>query len=336
MVEHDGQEGRRRPLRRARRSAHPRCSTVAMVFQQFALLPWRTVRENVGFGLELRGMRQGRARTASSTRSSTWSASSSGPSKYAHELSGGMQQRVGLARAFATDADILLMDEPFSALDPLIRDKLQDELLELQKRAQQDHRLRQPRPRRGAEDRQPIAIMEGGRIVQCGDAPRTSSYARPTTTSPNSSAHEPAQRAPRHLGDDARLDAPPRGRRHPHRRRAACASTSTPTTTRCGATLDGREARIATADGILGDDPADQCDMIVAPVDLTLRAGDRAEAPDRPPDRAGRPARPPRRPLRRRRNLPRPAEAAMMGLTLPSLPKAGETTNCIPAKAGTQ
>ena len=53
--------------------------------------------------------------------------------KYAHELSGGMQQRVGLARAFATDADILLMDEPFSALDPLIRNRLQDELLELQR-----------------------------------------------------------------------------------------------------------------------------------------------------------------------------------------------------------
>ena len=66
-----------------------------------------------------------------------------------------MQQRVGLARAFATDADILLMDEPFSALDPLIRDKLQDELLELQQKLKQDHHLRQPRSRRGAEDRQP-------------------------------------------------------------------------------------------------------------------------------------------------------------------------------------
>ena len=64
--------------------------------------------------------------------------------KYAHELSGGMQQRVGLARAFATDAPILLMDEPFSALDPLIRTQLQDELLELQRQLKQHHRLRQP------------------------------------------------------------------------------------------------------------------------------------------------------------------------------------------------
>ncbi|MBV9222046.1 MAG: ATP-binding cassette domain-containing protein, partial [Methylobacteriaceae bacterium] len=105
-----------------------RTSRIAMVFQQFALLPWRTVAENVGFGLELRGVARAEIKRIVDQKLamvglSKWAG------KFGHELSGGMQQRVGLARAFATDADILLMDEPFSALDPLIRDKLQDELL---------------------------------------------------------------------------------------------------------------------------------------------------------------------------------------------------------------
>jgi glycine betaine/proline transport system ATP-binding protein len=114
-------------LRRLRRER------IAMVFQHFGLLPWRTVRENVAFGLELSGVgRRERLRVADEKLElvglAQWG------DRYASELSGGMQQRVGLARAFASDADILLMDEPFSALDPLIRSKLQDELLELQAR----------------------------------------------------------------------------------------------------------------------------------------------------------------------------------------------------------
>ena len=93
-------------------------------------LPWRTVAENVAFGLELRRMPKADidrivADKLAMVGLTQWAG------KFGHELSGGMQQRVGLARAFATDADILLMDEPFSALDPLIRDKLQDELLAL-------------------------------------------------------------------------------------------------------------------------------------------------------------------------------------------------------------
>ena len=107
-----------------------------MVFQQFALLPWRTVARECR--LRARAARRRRRRERDQRRrreAASWSASTQWADKYAHELSGGMQQRVGLARAFATDADILLMDEPFSALDPLIRDKLQDELLELQQRA---------------------------------------------------------------------------------------------------------------------------------------------------------------------------------------------------------
>jgi len=145
-----------------------RTERVAMVFQQFALLPWRTVEENVGFGLEIRGMGEDERRPIVDEKLrlvglEQWR------DKYAHELSGGMQQRVGLARAFATDADILLMDEPFSALDPLIRTHLQDELLELQRALKKtiifvSHDLDEAL-KLGTH----IAIMEAGRIVQYGD-----------------------------------------------------------------------------------------------------------------------------------------------------------------------
>ncbi|MFI0847366.1 choline ABC transporter ATP-binding protein [Mesorhizobium sp. IMUNJ 23232] len=140
---------------------------VAMVFQQFGLLPWRTVEENVGFGLELSGVpeadRKARVRKQLElVHLDQWA------KKYAHELSGGMQQRVGLARAFATEAPILLMDEPFSALDPLIRTKLQDELLQLQKTLKKtiifvSHDLEE-----ALKIGNTITIMEGGRIVQSG------------------------------------------------------------------------------------------------------------------------------------------------------------------------
>jgi len=150
-------------LRRVRRER------VAMVFQQFGLLPWRTVRENVGLGLELRGESAAKRQSIVDDKLelvglSQWA------ERYVSELSGGMQQRVGLARAFATDADILLMDEPFSALDPLIRGKLQGELLALQERVKKtilfvshdlDEALR-------LGDR--ISILQSGRIVQTGTA----------------------------------------------------------------------------------------------------------------------------------------------------------------------
>jgi glycine betaine/proline transport system ATP-binding protein len=140
---------------------------VTMVFQQFALLPWRTVRENVGFGLELRGMPKAE-RDAVVDQKLAMVGLSKWADKFAHELSGGMQQRVGLARAFATDADILLMDEPFSALDPLIRSKLQDELLGLQKELKKtivfvSHDLDE-----ALKIGNHIAILEGGRMVQYG------------------------------------------------------------------------------------------------------------------------------------------------------------------------
>ena len=148
---------------------HIRQKQVAMVFQQFALLPWRTVRENAGFGLELAGVPEAE-RNAMVDKQLKLVGLDQWANKYVHELSGGMQQRVGLARAFATEAPILLMDEPFSALDPLIRTKLQDELLQLQKSIKKtivfvSHDLEE-----ALKIGSRITIMEGGRIVQSGTA----------------------------------------------------------------------------------------------------------------------------------------------------------------------
>ncbi len=142
---------------------------VAMVFQQFALLPWRTVRDNVGLGLELRGIDKAeRDRIVDEKLDMVGLTRWAG--KYGHELSGGMQQRVGLARAFATDADILLMDEPFSALDPLIRTKLQDELLDLQSKLKKTILFVSHDLDEAMKLGNRIVIMEGGRIVQAGTA----------------------------------------------------------------------------------------------------------------------------------------------------------------------
>ncbi len=148
-------------LRRVRRNR------VSMVFQQFALMPWLTVRENVAFGLDIRGVPKAeRDRLVDDkiklVRLGQFT------EKFAHELSGGMQQRVGLARAFATEASILLMDEPFSALDPLIREHLQDELLELQRTLKKtiifvSHDLDE-----ALKIGSRIAIMEAGKVVQFG------------------------------------------------------------------------------------------------------------------------------------------------------------------------
>ncbi len=148
-------------LRRVRRES------VSMVFQQFGLLPWRTVRDNVGLGLELAGLDKA-ARIKRVDQELEMVGLADRADALVGELSGGMQQRVGLARAFATDAPILLMDEPFSALDPLIRTRLQDELLDLQKQRGRtiifvSHDLDE-----AFKIGNRIAIMEGGRIVQCG------------------------------------------------------------------------------------------------------------------------------------------------------------------------
>ena len=105
---------------------HLRTNRVSMVFQKFALMPWLSVLDNVAFGLEMQGMSK-KKRHQRAREQLTMVGLAEWEDKFPHELSGGMQQRVGLARAFAMDSDILLIDEPFSALDPLIRAQLQDE-----------------------------------------------------------------------------------------------------------------------------------------------------------------------------------------------------------------
>ncbi len=144
-----------------------RARNLGMVFQHMALLPHRTVRDNVGFPLQVRG----------EPKSERWDVSQrclrmvnlhGYEDRFPHELSGGMQQRVGLARALASDPDVLLMDEPFSALDPLIRRQLQDQFMTLSAELDKttvfithdlDEAIR-------IGDR--IAIMKDGRIVQIG------------------------------------------------------------------------------------------------------------------------------------------------------------------------
>ncbi|MEM6941473.1 MAG: choline ABC transporter ATP-binding protein [Pseudomonadota bacterium] len=150
-----------RDLRKVRREC------VSMVFQQFGLLPWRSVLENVALALELSRVPR-RDRLARAEKQLALVGLADWADRKVSELSGGMQQRVGLARAFVTEAPILLMDEPFSALDPLIRTRLQDELLELQRALQRtiifvSHDLDEAFKLGGR-----IAIMEGGRIVQIG------------------------------------------------------------------------------------------------------------------------------------------------------------------------
>jgi len=140
---------------------------LSMVFQHFAIFPHRTVRDNVSFGLSLRNLSKGDldART-------NWALESVGLNGWEDvrpaELSGGMKQRVGLARALATDAEVLLMDEPFSALDPLIRREMQNLLLQLHRNLGRTivfvtHDLNEAM-RIG--DR--IVLMKDGRVVQSG------------------------------------------------------------------------------------------------------------------------------------------------------------------------
>ena len=142
---------------------------IGMVFQNFALLPHRSVLDNVAMPLEIRQVsKNDRMRQAAAileiVELSAWG------SKFAHELSGGMQQRVGLARALAANPDVLLMDEPFSALDPLIRRQLQDEFLRLSNILKKTTVFITHDLDEAVRIGHRIAIMRDGRVVQIGTA----------------------------------------------------------------------------------------------------------------------------------------------------------------------
>lgn len=144
-----------------------RSEHVSMVFQNFALMPWMTVLDNVAFGLEMQGIGK-TERRAKAMEKLVMVGLDKWHDMYPHELSGGMQQRVGLARAFAMDTDILLMDEPFSALDPLIRSQLQDELIELQQRLNKTILFVSHDLDEALKIGTNIAIMESAQIIQHG------------------------------------------------------------------------------------------------------------------------------------------------------------------------
>lgn len=146
-----------------------RNNKIGMVFQNFALLPHRSVLDNVAMPLDIRKIsKYERLRQAAKildiVELGAWG------NKFAHELSGGMQQRVGLARALAADPDVLLMDEPFSALDPLIRRQLQDEFIGLSRVMNKTTVFITHDLDEAVRVGHRIAIMRDGRIVQIGTA----------------------------------------------------------------------------------------------------------------------------------------------------------------------
>lgn len=138
---------------------------IAMVFQNFALMPHRSVLDNIALPLEIRGIHKNKrleiaAHYLHLVELAGWG------NKFANELSGGMQQRVGLARALAADPDILLMDEPFSALDPLIRNQLQDQFMKLSAQMKKTTLFITHDLDEAVRIGDKIAIMRDGRIVQ--------------------------------------------------------------------------------------------------------------------------------------------------------------------------
>ena len=140
---------------------------IGMVFQNFALMPHRSVLDNIAMPLEIRGVSKNDRLDAANNILNTVELQGWG-NKYAHELSGGMQQRVGLARALAADPELLLMDEPFSALDPLIRRQLQTEFIKLSKQMKKTTVFITHDLDEAVRVGHRIAIMRDGMVIQIG------------------------------------------------------------------------------------------------------------------------------------------------------------------------
>ncbi len=140
---------------------------IGMVFQNFALMPHRSVIDNIAMPLEIRGINKNKRYAQANEILNTVELTGWG-NKYAHELSGGMQQRVGLARALAADPEILLMDEPFSALDPLIRRQLQTEFIKLSKKLRKTTVFITHDLDEAVKVGHRIAIMRDGKVIQVG------------------------------------------------------------------------------------------------------------------------------------------------------------------------
>ena len=144
-----------------------RRNKMSMVFQHFGLFPHRTVVENIGYGLEIRGNKKN-DRIEKSMEVLKMVGLEGWHNNYPRELSGGMQQRVGLARALAVDPEILIFDEPFSALDPLIRREMQDELLKIQEKLQKTMVFITHDFLEAIKMGDHIAIMKDGEVSQVG------------------------------------------------------------------------------------------------------------------------------------------------------------------------
>lgn len=160
----DGEDINKMPPQRLQQV---RKEKIAMVFQRFALLPHRTVTDNIGYGLEIQGMPDSK-RIQKIKQALNLVGLKGWEDTYPENLSGGMQQRVGIARALATDPDILLMDEPFSALDPLIRQDMQDELLDIQEKLHKTILFVTHDLDEALKVGDHIALMKDGCIVQMG------------------------------------------------------------------------------------------------------------------------------------------------------------------------